>query len=109
MTVREAVERAERLRTAKDRLKNLDGDPEVMKRAGLVVVAHEHVQLRGPEPEPLHRNAEVRRVQELGVEQLDIEPHGLVEVLRVDADMVDPARAHGPFIPGGPAKRAMTR
>ena len=51
-------------------------------------LADEDVQLGVPQAEPLHLHAEVRRVQDLGLQQLDIEPNGPVEVLRMDADVV---------------------
>ena len=57
-------------------------------------VALEQVQLRVAEADPLHRQAEIRRIEQDRVQQLDVEPNGRVEVVRVDADVVDPARAH---------------
>ena len=52
----------------------------------------EDVQLEIPEPEPLHREAEVRRREPLHPEELGVEAHGLLEVVGADADMVQAGR-----------------
>ena len=100
-----AVERAERLRAAVDRLEILHGDREVVIAARLGV-ALEHVQLRLAEADPLDGHTEVRRIEQDGVQQLDVEPHGRFEVVRMDTDVVDPAGAHGICLyPAGEAAR----
>jgi S-adenosylhomocysteine hydrolase len=75
-----------------DRLEVGDGDPE-MVMAGRLQIALEQMQLRVAERQPLHGDAEVGRRDALGAEELGVEVDRLLEVERVDADVVDP-RAH---------------
>ena len=80
---------------AVDRLQVVDGDAEVVM-TGRLEVALEEVQLGPPQGEPLDRDAEVRRRDQLRRQQVDVELGRLPEVERVDADVVD-ARAHRPL------------
>src|SRR6185437_4639975 len=87
-----AVKGAAPLGRPVDGLEVGNGDAEVVV-AGGGEIALEQMQLRIPEGEPLHGQPEVRRGDDLGAQQVDVEVHRLLEVARVDADVVD-LRAH---------------
>ena len=53
------------------------------------------MQLQVAEPQVLHREPERVRRDLLHPEHLGVEAHGLLEVVRVDADVVEPGRPHG--------------
>lgn len=80
-------------RQSKDRV-------EVVHREGEVVIhgrasrSLEEVQLEVADSQPLHWEAEVRGVDLLGTEKLDIEARRLLEVVGANADVVDAACGH---------------
>jgi hypothetical protein len=78
---RPVVEGAAALGGAVDRLDVVDRDAEVVVRGRLEVLLEE-VQLGAPERQPLNRQAEVRRGDRFGAEQLDVEVDGLAQVAR---------------------------
>src|SRR3954468_4563748 len=80
---------------AVDGLDVVDGDAEVVV-AGRRQVALEQMQLRASDCEPLDRDAEVRRGDRLGAQQLDVEVGGALQIDRIDADMVDAQAHRGP-------------
>jgi hypothetical protein len=86
------VEGAASLRRAVRPLDVVHGDGEVVV-ARRLQVALEEVQLRAADRQPLHGEAEVRRRDRLGPEQVDVEVDGVLQVARVDAHVVD-AAAH---------------
>ncbi len=67
----------------------VDGEGEVRVRRRLVR-ALEEVQLEVTGPEPLHGKAERRRRSRLEPEHVDVEARRLLEVVRDDADVVEP-------------------
>jgi hypothetical protein len=66
----------------------IHGDPEVVMLRRLDVSLIE-VKLGGADREPPHRNAEVRRGDRLGTEQLDVELDRRLQVPGTHADVVD--------------------
>ena len=82
------VEGVSPLGGAVDRLNVIDGDPKVMV-ARRLEVALEEVQLRAPKRKPLHWDAEVRSIDALRAQEVLIEANRLLQIERVDADVVD--------------------
>jgi hypothetical protein len=78
-----------------DGVEVIDVQPDVVKLRRLRVWANEQVQLLATEAQPHDRERERRRGDARRAEQLLVERGGPLEVLRVNAHVVDRDRCHG--------------